>query len=105
MDAGACRSKGAVVGEHPPARLGEFAGDRDRGDAAAALFAEPCALPFGERPVGWVAAGCVVGGLDQGPSEVGRPVLGERAAPVDLAGLAYAWAEAGVADQLARRLE
>ena len=43
-----------------------------------------------------------MGRFDQGPAEIVRAVLAQRAAPVALAGLLDAWREAGVADELAR---
>ncbi len=66
------------------------------------VAAEPCALAFGERSVGRVAADRVVRRFDQRPAQIGRAVLGERAAAVDVARLAHARTEAGVADQLRR---
>jgi hypothetical protein len=44
----------------------------------------------------------VGGGLDEGPAQVARALLGERAAQVALAGLVDARAEAAVAGELAR---
>src|SRR6266545_2190099 len=98
---GACRSKGTVVAEHVPDRLGLATGDLDRGDLAASLSAVAGAHPLDDRSVAGVAAGRV-GGLDQRPAEVVGPVLAQRPAAVALAGLVDLGAEAGVADQLAR---
>ena len=64
-------AKGVAV-EHVPDRLGEFAGDLDRGDLAAALAAMPGELT-GEH---WLVAGMADGGvscLDQGPAQVAGP--------------------------------
>src|SRR4051794_37970649 len=75
---GACRSKRLVAGEHVPDRFGEFAGDGDGGDLGAALGAVAGAGALADRRVARVADR-VVGGLDQGPAEVARAVLGEAA--------------------------
>src|SRR6266540_4449514 len=48
---GACRSKGTVVAEHVPDRLGLATGDLDRGDLAASLFAVAGAHPLDDRSV------------------------------------------------------
>src|SRR6266511_930004 len=73
---------------------------------AAAVAAELGAGALVQRPVGvGGAAGGVLGGLDQRPAQVARPVLAQRAAPVGLPGLVDARAEAGVADQLDRARE
>src|SRR5439155_24882186 len=98
---GACRSKGLVAGEHPPARFAEAAGDLDAGDRGAAPAAVAVAHPLDDRSVVAGSAGGV-GGLDQRPAEVVGAVLGERTAAVSLTGLVDARAETGVADQLAR---
>src|SRR5262249_21414605 len=101
---GACRSKGLVAGEHPPDRFGETPCDLDGGEGGAA----PAAVPVAHALDDWLVVGGASGGvgrLDQRPAEVVGAVLGERAAPVGLTGLVDAWAETGVADQLARRRE
>jgi hypothetical protein len=92
---GACRSKGAVVGEHVPDRFGLAAGDLDRGDLRAAFAAVAGAHALDDRLVVGVVAGGVRG-LNQCPAQVVGPVLAERAAPVALAGLLDPRAEAGV---------
>jgi hypothetical protein len=81
------------VGEHVPDRLGSAAGDLDRGDLAAAFAAVAGAHALDDRPVIGVAAGDV-GGLDQRPAQVVRPVFAEWAAAVALARLLHLAAEA-----------
>src|SRR6266542_4134025 len=81
---GACRSEGLVAGEHVPDRFGEPAGEVDLGDLGAALFADAGFGVLVAVAVGGVGAG-VGGGLDEGPAEVARPLLGERAAQVAFA--------------------
>jgi hypothetical protein len=74
--------------------------DLDLGDLGAALVAEPLgalvALGLGRMPER------VDRRLEQRPAQVFRPVLGERAAAVAVAGLDDARAEAGLARQLGR---
>jgi hypothetical protein len=93
-----------VAGEHVPDRLGESAGEVDLRDLGAALFAEPRLRPLVALAVGGVGAG-MDGGLDERPPQVLRPLFGERAASIGLARLVDARAEAGVAGELARRVE
>src|SRR6516165_12388554 len=102
---GACRSEGLerlVAGQHVPDRLGQLAGELDLGDLRAALAAEAA---FGALVALLVER--MPGGVDRGfhqpPAEVSGAVLGDRAATVDLAGLAHARAQAGVPGQLDRR--
>src|SRR5262249_53668929 len=99
---GACRSKGLVAVEHVPDRFGEFAGDVEHGDLAAAFAAVAVELASEDGLVGGVAAGGL-GGLHQRPPQVVGSVLSERTAPVALAGLVDLRAQPRVADELDRR--
>jgi hypothetical protein len=102
---GAFRSEGhkrLVAGQHVPDRLGQLASELDLGDFRAALAAEAA--------LGALVALLVErmrGGVDrcfhQPPAQVSGAVLGQRAAAVDLTGLAHARAQAGVPGQLDRR--
>jgi len=56
-----------VGGEHVPDRLAEFAGDRERGEFAAAFLAVAGAVALDDRLVAAVAAGGV-GCFDQRPA-------------------------------------
>ena len=77
------------------------AGELDAGDFGAALFAQPLLRPL-------VAGACRAGGGRRGwsprsaPSAGSGVLFGERAAPVAVAGLVDARAEAGVAGELGR---
>ena len=93
---GACRSEGLerlVAGQHVPDRLGQLASELDLGDFRAALPAEAA---FGALVA--LLAQRMRGGVDrcfrQPPAQVSGAVLGDRAAAVDLAGLAHARAQA-----------
>ena len=83
---GACRSEGFAAGEHVPDRGGEFAGDLDTGDLGATLFAAATFGAFVVMPVAGMFRG-VHRGFDERPAQIARAVLGERTAPVRLAGL------------------
>ena len=74
----------------------------DLGELGAALLAEPLLGALVARGVGRVAKR-VHRRLEQGPAQVGRPVLGQGAAAVLLTRLVDARAEAGVAGQLLGR--
>ena len=101
---GACRSKRLVGGQHVPDRFGEATADLDGGDLGASLAAVTLAHALPDRCVAGIAGGGVCG-FDERPAQVVGTVLAQRAAPVAFAGLLDAWAEAGVAGQLARRRE
>ena len=90
-----------VTAEHVPDRLGESAGEVDLGDLGAALLADAGFRVLVAVAVDGGGAG-VGGGFDQRPAQILRPLFGERAAQVALAGLVDARAEAGVAGELAR---
>ena len=66
---GACRSKRLLADEHPPDRLGQFAGDLDGGDLAAAFAAVAAGLAGEHGFVAGVAQGGV-GCLDERPAQV-----------------------------------
>ena len=91
---GASWSEGLVSRKHVPDRVGEPAGDVDLGDLRAALLAEPALRSLVALGVGGVAER-VHRRLEQGPAQVGRPVLGERAAartahsPAPLGGIGF----------------
>src|SRR5919109_5501641 len=96
---GACRSEGLerlVAGEHVPDRLGELASELDLGDLGAALAAQTALGALVALLVERVRGGGDRR-LHQPPAQVSWAVLGQRAAAVDLAGLAHARAQAGVA--------
>src|ERR1700758_4332512 len=102
---GAFRSEGLkrlVAGQHVPDRLGQLASEFDLRDLRAALAAE---ASFGALVALLVER--MRGGVDrcfhQPPAQVSGAVLGDRAAAVDLPGLAHARAQAGVPGQLDRR--
>src|SRR5215203_2428523 len=81
---GASGSEPLVASEHVPDRLGEPAGDLDLGDLGAALLAQSPLVPLVALGVGRVLER-VHRRLEQGPAQVGRSVLGERAAAVGVA--------------------
>ena len=91
-------------GEHVPDRLGESAGDVDRGDLGAAWSAEPVLGALVAVAVGGVAA-ARRGRLRSAPSAGSGGRSWQRAAPVAFAGLVDARAQPGVADQFRRRRE
>src|ERR671911_3138016 len=99
---GASGSEGLVAGQHAPDRVREAAGDVDLGDLGAALLAEPPLGALVALGVGGVAKR-VHRRLEQRPAQIGRPVLGQGAAPVALARLVDARAGPRVAGQLLRR--
>src|SRR6266508_3177100 len=101
---GACRSKRLIGGQHVPDRLGEAAGDVDGGDLGAALLAVAGVDALADGAVERVAEGGVRC-FDQRPAQVVGSVFAQRAAPVASARLLDAWAEAGVAGELAGRRE
>ena len=78
---GACRSEEFVLGEHGPDGLGELAGDVDTGDLRTALATETLLVALLALPIAGVP-GRVLGGLDERPAEVLRPVLGEQSSDI-----------------------
>src|SRR6516165_6327642 len=101
---GACRNEGLerlVAGQHVPDRLGELAGELDLRDLRATLAAQASTGALVALPVERVRGGGDRG-FHQPPTEISGAVFGDRAAAVDLTGLAHARAQAGVAGQLDR---
>src|SRR5215211_8050868 len=78
---GASGSELLVSSQHVPDRVGEPPGDVDLGDLGAALLAEPALRSLVALGVGGMLQR-VHRRLEQGPAQVGRPVLGQRAATV-----------------------
>jgi hypothetical protein len=78
---GASRSELLIASEHVPDRLSEPAGDLDLGDLGAALLPQPALGALVALRIGRVLER-VHGRFDQGPAQVGGPVLGEWAAAV-----------------------
>ena len=104
---GACRSEGLerlVAGQHVPDRLAEPPGELDLGDLGAALAPQAALGALVALLVERVRGGGDRG-FHQPPAQVSGAVLGQRAAAVDLTGLAHARAQAGVPGQLGRRGE
>ena len=71
---GASWSELLVASEHVPDRVGEPAGDVDLGDLGAALLPQPALGALVALGVGRVLER-VHGRFDQGPAQVGGPVL------------------------------
>jgi hypothetical protein len=92
------------TGSHVPDRFGESASEVDLGDLGAALLADAGFRLLVAVAVDGCGAG-VGGGLDERPAEILGTLFGERAAQFAFAGLVDAWAEAGLAGELARRRE
>jgi hypothetical protein len=78
---GASGSELLVSSEHVPDRVGEPPGDVDLGDLRAALLSEPSLVSLVALSSGGVFER-VHRRLEQGPAQVGGPVLGQRAATV-----------------------
>ena len=95
-NSGACRSEGLVAGEHVPDRLRELSREVDLRDLGAALATEAALGALVALAVERVGGG-VDGGLHQPPAQIARAVLGDRATPVHVAGLASGavWATGG----------
>src|SRR5918995_2303562 len=101
---GASGSELLLAGKHVPDRVGEPPRDVDLGDLGAALLAEPAlGSPVALR-VGGVSER-VHRRLEQGPAQVGGPVLGQGPAAVLLPRLVHARAKPGVAGELLGRGE
>src|SRR5450759_3698208 len=92
---GPAGSEGFVLREHVPDGGAELAGELDPGDLRPALAAEPLLRVFVPLAIGGMPGG-VGGGLDEGPAQVLRTILGERAPVVASSLLAYDWAQPGV---------
>jgi hypothetical protein len=101
---GPCRSNGLLSGEDVPAGLGELAGDLHPGHLGAALSAKPLLGALVMVAVAGVVGG-VDGRLDQRPTQLGRAVVGQRAALVAAAGLVHPGAQPGIAAPLLGRWE
>jgi hypothetical protein len=87
-----------------PDRGAELAGELDPGDLGSALAAEALLGVLVPVAIGGMPGG-VGGGLDEGPAQVLRAVLGERAPVIPAARLADDRAEPGVPRELLGRGE
>src|SRR4029077_14036948 len=92
---GASGSELLLAGKHVPDRVGESAGEVDLGDLGTPLLAETLLVSLVARRVGGVIPR-VHRRLEQRPAQIGRPVLGHRAAAVLLPGLFHARTKARV---------
>ena len=88
-----------MVGEHVPDRFGELSGDIDLGDLGAALAAQAALVALIALAIGRMAQR-VHRRFEHRPAQVLRPLLGQRAAAVAIAGLIDTGAQAGIAAQL-----
>src|ERR671936_240237 len=96
---GASWSELLVARKHVPDRVGEPTGDVDLGDLCPPLLAEPVLVAPIALRVGGVLQR-VHRRLEHRPPEVGRTVLGQRAAAILVSGLIEEGAETGVAGEL-----
>ena len=96
---GPAGSERLVLRQHVPDRGAELAGKLDPGDLRSALTAEALLGVLVPLAIGRMPGG-VGGGLDEGPAQVLRAVLGERTAIVAAARLADDRAQPGVPGEL-----